>query len=98
MFLAFVAAATLAAGSATPASTPQAAPAAQAPKAKDPSSETVCWVEEPIGSHLPKRYCATRSSLDKRTDRDQADLSPFNHGAPGAGALRPSGNGVSSGH
>jgi len=86
MFLAFIAAATIAAGgSVTPASGAQTAPAAPAPKAKDASTETVCWMEAPVGSHLPKRYCAPRSYLEGRTERDQEALSPFYHGGPTGG-------------
>ena len=99
MFLAFVAAASVAAaGSATPAAaTPAptaAATAARAAKAKDPSSETVCWFEAPVGSHLPKRYCASRAYLENRTREDQQGISPFYRGGPGGGG---GGGGLSAG-
>ncbi|HEX3701026.1 MAG TPA: hypothetical protein VHV27_10170 [Phenylobacterium sp.] len=73
---------------------PVTAPDSAAPQAtKTAVADTICWVEAPVGSHIPHRYCASRAYWEQRQRTDQHALSPFYHsggGGAAGGAMGPS--------
>ena len=89
----------LAAVSVAAPGTPAASAAAPA-KAKSELADTICWVEAPVGSHVPHRYCAPRFYWEQRQRQDQQGLHPFGKGGGGGGGgggLGQSGPGGSGG-
>jgi hypothetical protein len=88
---------------ATPASSGAAVTPVKAKTAKAAESDTICWTEEPVGSHIPHHYCAPRAYWEARQRADQNAISPFyrtSTAAGSAGGLSASGagGGGPSGH
>lgn len=48
-----------------------AAPDPKTAPAQDSSAKVICTTEHTLGSHLPKRTCATREQRDERAKADQ---------------------------
>ena len=66
---------------------PPAAAATPAKKARDPN-ERVCWTEMPVGSHLPKEFCATRAEREAM-ERDGREVLRRNDRSANGGGLGP---------
>jgi hypothetical protein len=89
MLLSLVTALAISGSAFSGASTPifqAAAPAAPA-KAKTAQSDTICWTEEPVGSHIPHRYCAPRAYWEARQRADQNAINRFYHTTIGGGSV-----------
>ena len=65
-----------------------AAPTTAAP-GKTAANDTICWTEEPVGSHIPHRYCAPKAYWEQRQRMDREALSHLSSG--GASRAVPSG-------
>jgi len=64
-----------------------AAPAAAPGKKAPGPDDKVCWNEEPTGSHLPHRVCATRAERDQMQREAQESLR--RNERSGGGGLSP---------
>jgi hypothetical protein len=102
MLLSLVAALAIQGASVSGAPTPPpqagapASPAKTAAKTTTAQSDTVCWTESPVGSHIPHRYCAPRAYWEARQRADQNAMNPFYRtsiGAGSAGGLAATGGG-----
>ncbi|THD75100.1 MAG: hypothetical protein E7812_17680 [Phenylobacterium sp.] len=76
---------------AAPTTPATAAPAAA--KAKTAANDTICWTEEPVGSHIPHRYCAPRAYWEQRQRMDREALS---HQSSGGSSRSTGGGGMSA--
>lgn len=66
----------------------QAAQAAKKPQPAPRGDDLICTYEQPVGTHIKRRTCATRADRDERARKDQEALQRMRGpGAPrGAGA------------
>jgi hypothetical protein len=91
MLLSLLAALAISGSGFTGASTPvlqAVAPTAPAKvKTKTAESDTICWTEEPVGSHIPHRYCAPRAYWEARQRADQNAINRFYHTTIGGGSV-----------
>lgn len=85
MFLKHLSIAFLLAGVAVSA---HAAGNAKKPKAEPRGDDVVCTYEQPVGTHIKRRICATRADRAERTRKDQEAMQRMRGpGAPqGAGS------------
>jgi hypothetical protein len=85
MLIAMLAVLSLAAEAAAPAAGPGPAPAPAAAPVKTQAAltDTICWVEKPVGSHVPHRYCAPKFYWEQRQRQDREGLHPFGKGGGG---------------
>ena len=62
-----------------------AAPAAPAKADKPKGIDKVCWEERPTGSHVTKRFCATRDEREKMEQDAQAAVTSRGRAQPPGG-------------